>query len=59
MYKRQHLSGDGDGIAGARAQTGYGLLLAVLLRPALLVFGLYAAIALLYVLGWFVDQTST
>ncbi len=52
-----HLSGAGDGIAGDRAQTGYGLLLALLLRPALLVFGLLAAIALLHVLGWFVDQT--
>ena len=52
-----HLSGEGEGISGSRAQSGYGLLLALLLRPVLLVFGLYAAIALLYVLGWFVDQT--
>ena len=57
LWMLVHLSGEGDGIAGSRAQTGYGLLLALLLRPALLVFGLYAAIALLYVLGWFVDQT--
>ena len=52
-----HLSGEGDGISGARAQSGYGRLLALLLRPVLLVFGLYAAIALLYVVGWFVEQT--
>ncbi len=57
LWMLMHLSGDGDGIAGARAQTGYGLLLAVLLRPVLLVFGLLAAIALLYALGWLVDQT--
>ncbi|MEI2744784.1 MAG: DotA/TraY family protein [Ottowia sp.] len=57
LWMLMHLSGDGDGIAGARAQTSYGLLLAVLLRPVLLVFGLLAAIALLYALGWLVDQT--
>lgn len=52
-----HLSGEGDGIAGARAQTGYGMLLSLLLRPVLLIFGLFACIALLYILGWFIDQT--
>ena len=57
LWMLMHLSGEGDGISGSRAQSGYGLLLALLLRPVLLVFGLYAAIALLYVLGWFVDQT--
>ena len=57
LWMLMHLSGEGDGIAGSRAQSGYGLLLALLLRPVLLVFGLYAAIALLYVLGWLVDQT--
>jgi hypothetical protein len=57
LWMLVHLSGAGDGIAGSRAQSGYGLLLALLLRPVLLVFGLYAAIALLYVLGGFVDQT--
>ncbi len=57
LWMLMHLSGEGDGISGARAQAGYGRLLALLLRPVLLVFGLYAAIALLYVLGWFVEQT--
>ena len=57
LWMLMHLSGEGDGISGARAQSGYGLLLSLLLRPVLLVFGLYAAIALLYVLGWFIEQT--
>ena len=57
LWMLMHLSGEGDGIGGSRAQSGYGLLLALLLRPVLLVFGLYAAIALLYVLGGFVEQT--
>jgi len=57
LWMLMHLSGEGDGISGARAQSGYGLLLALLLRPVLLVFGLYAAIALLYILGWFINQT--
>ena len=57
LWMLMHLSGEGDGISGARAQSGYGRLLSLLLRPVLLVFGLYAAIALLYVVGWFVEQT--
>ena len=57
LWMLMHLSGEGDGLSGARAQSGYGRLLALLLRPVLLVFGLYAAIALLYVVGWFVEQT--
>ena len=57
LWMLMHLSGEGEGISGTRAQSGYGLLLSLLLRPVLLVFGLYAAIALLYVLGWLVDQT--
>jgi conjugal transfer/type IV secretion protein DotA/TraY len=57
LWMLMHLSGEGEGISGARAQSGYGLLLSLLLRPVLLVFGLYAAIALLYILGWFVEQT--
>lgn len=57
LWMLMHLSGEGDGISGARAQSGYGLLLSLLLRPVLLIFGLLACIALLYVLGWFIEQT--
>ena len=57
LWMLMHLSGEGDGIAGARAQTGYGMLLSLLLRPVLLIFGLFACIALVYILGWFIDQT--
>ncbi|MGB4946985.1 MAG: DotA/TraY family protein [Candidatus Competibacter denitrificans] len=57
LWMLMHLSGEGDGISGARAQSGYGLLLSLLLKPVLLVFGLIASIALLYVLGWFIQAT--
>ena len=57
LWMLMHLSGEGDGISGARAQSGYGLLLSLLLKPVLLVFGLFASIALLYVLGWFINAT--
>jgi conjugal transfer/type IV secretion protein DotA/TraY len=57
LWMLMHLSGEGDGISGARAQSGYGLLLSLLLKPVLLVFGLVASMALLYVLGWFVNAT--
>jgi conjugal transfer/type IV secretion protein DotA/TraY len=57
LWMLMHLSGEGAGISGARAQSGYGLVLSLLLRPVLLTFGLFASIALLYVLGGFIDQT--
>ena len=57
LWMLMHLSGEGDGISGVRAQTGYGLLLSLLLRPVLLIFGLFAGIALVYILGGFIDQT--
>jgi len=57
LWMLMHLSGDGDGMSGTRAQSGYGLLLSLLLKPVLLVFGLFASITLLYVLGWFINAT--
>ena len=57
LWMLMHFSGEGDGISGSRAQSGYGVLLSLLLRPVLLVFGLFASITLLYILGWFINGT--
>ncbi|MBL8260045.1 MAG: DotA/TraY family protein [Candidatus Competibacteraceae bacterium] len=57
LWMLMHLSGEGEGISGARGQSGYGLLLSLLLKPVLLVFGLFAAISLIYILGWFINAT--
>lgn len=51
-----HLHPDGDGVVG-RGGAGYGLVLSLTLRPALMVIGLIAAYTMLPVLGGIVNET--
>lgn len=45
LWALAHLKIDGDGVPGAAAKNGYILLLDILLRPVLTVFGLIAAVS--------------
>lgn len=51
-----HLHPDGDGVVG-RGGAGYGLVLSLTLRPALMVIGLIAAYTMLPILGGIVNET--
>jgi len=52
-----HSLPEGEGIAGQRAQQGYGLLLGILLRPPLMVAGMLMAFAMIQGLGPLVGYT--
>jgi hypothetical protein len=51
-----HLAPDGDGVVGRGGQ-GYMLVLSLMLRPALMVLGLVAAIILMKPIGFLVNST--
>lgn len=51
-----HLHPDGDGVVG-RGGSGYGLVLSLTLRPALMVIGLIAAYTMLPILGGIINET--
>jgi conjugal transfer/type IV secretion protein DotA/TraY len=52
-----HSMPEGEGIAGQRAQQGYGLLLSILLRPALMVTGLLFSFVMVQGLGLIIGYT--
>jgi conjugal transfer/type IV secretion protein DotA/TraY len=52
-----HSMPEGEGIAGDRAQQGYGLLLSILLRPALMVTGLLFSFVMVQGLGLIIGYT--
>lgn len=54
MWMVMHLNPTGDDLAGS-GKAGYSLLLGLILRPVLMVFGLIAAIVLVEVVGGFVN----
>ena len=56
LWACAHLHPDADGIAG-RAGQGYGLVLALALRPALMVLGLVFAMMLIYPVAALVNST--
>lgn len=51
-----HLAPDGDGVVGRGGQ-GYMLVLSLTLRPALMVFGFAAAVAVMKPMGMFLNET--
>lgn len=51
-----HLHPDGDGVVG-RGGAGYGLVLSLTMRPALMVTGLIAAYTMLPILGGVINET--
>lgn len=51
-----HLHPDGDGVVG-RGGAGYGLVLSLTIRPALMVIGLIAAYTMLPILGGIINET--
>ncbi|WP_407579542.1 DotA/TraY family protein [Citrobacter koseri] len=53
-----HLHPDGDGVVG-RGGAGYGLILSLTMRPALMVIGLIAAYTMLPILGGVINETFT
>lgn len=57
LWAIAHMRMDGDGIAGPWAQTGYRLLLSLLLRPALMVIGLLLGMVVFAVVGPFISQS--
>lgn len=54
IWAATHAAPEGEGFTGQHAKQGYMLLLQVLLRPTLLVIGLFAGIAILQALGYIV-----
>lgn len=55
LWAIMHVHPDGEGLTG-RGGNGYALVLTVVLRPALMVFGLVAAIALMYPFGAILNE---
>ena len=55
MWAVMHLSPHGDDLTGSGAQ-GYKLVLSLLLRPVLMVFGLIAALTMITVIGQMVNK---
>lgn len=56
LWAVAHIAPDGDGVAG-RGGTGYMLVLSLVLRPALMVIGLVAAMVLLKPIGFLINST--
>lgn len=56
LWAVTHLAPDGDGVVGRGGQ-GYMLVLSLTLRPALMVFGFAAAVAVMDPMGKFVNET--
>ncbi len=56
LWAIMHVHPDGEGLTG-KAGNGYGLVLTVVLRPGLMIFGFVAAIVLMYPIGAFINQT--
>lgn len=55
LWAIMHVHPDGEGLTG-RGGNGYALVLTVILRPALMIFGLVAAIALMYPFGAILNE---
>ena len=55
LWAIMHVHPDGEGLTG-RGGSGYALVLTVILRPALMIFGLVAAIALMYPFGAILNE---
>lgn len=56
LWAIMHVHPDGEGLTG-RGGSGYALVLTVVLRPTLMIFGLIAAMAVMYPIGYMVTQT--
>lgn len=56
IWALSHLAPDGDGVVGRGGQ-GYMLVLSLVLRPPLMIFGLAASIALMKPMGFFINTT--
>lgn len=56
LWAVTHLAPDGDGVVGRGGQ-GYMLVLSLTLRPALMVFGFAAAVAVMDPMGRFLNET--
>lgn len=56
LWAVTHLAPDGDGVVGRGGQ-GYMLVLSLTMRPALMVFGFAAAVAVMNPMGKFVNET--
>lgn len=55
MWAVMHLSMSGDDMVGTGAQ-GYKLVLSLMLRPALMIFGLIASLTIVQVMGMFINR---
>lgn len=55
LWAIMHVHPDGEGLTG-RGGNGYALVLTVVLRPALMIFGLVAAISLMYPFGAILNE---
>lgn len=57
MWAIMHLHPGGQGFVADRAANGYSLVLSLLLRPVLMVFGLMASLVISSVIGEFINKT--
>lgn len=55
MWAVMHLSMSGDDMVGTGAQ-GYKLVLSLMLRPALMIFGFIASVSIVHVMGQFINR---
>ncbi|CAJ5179339.1 integral membrane protein [Burkholderia pseudomallei] len=57
LWAIMHLHPHGDGAINSRAANGYSLVLSLLLRPVLMVFGMMSSIVISSVIGEFINKT--
>jgi len=57
VWALAHAWPEGEGVSSGLANKGYLLFLRIMLRPLLLLFGFFIGMQVLYVAGWWVDNT--
>jgi len=57
VWALAHAWPEGEGVSSGLSSKGYLLFLRVMLKPLLLLFGFFIGMQILYVAGWWVDNT--
>ncbi len=57
VWALAHAWPEGEGVSSGLATRGYMLFLRIMLKPLLLLFGFFIGMQILYVAGWWVDNT--
>ena len=57
IWALAHAWPEGEGPTSGQSKAGYVLILRILLKPVLMLFGFFIGMQLVYVMGWYVDIT--